>query len=70
MICPSPRVANVSEQEMAVQVSFKMDAVDLERSSFQLRYIADPFLIPTNTSCTALPGDLLSFSIRIQVRRT
>ena len=67
MTCPTPRVSDVTEEEAVVNVSFKMDAVNLNRSTFELRYVHDPYILPANTSCTPLPGNFPTFLLHIQV---
>ena len=67
MTCLSPRISSATQDEVVVDVSFKMDDVSLNQSSFKLRYVQAPSIFPVNTSCTALPGNLFTFLLRIQV---
>ena len=69
MACLSPEISGTTQDDVVVDVNFKMDNVDLNGSSFQLLYVRDPSVFSANTSCTALPGDLFSFLLRIQVRK-
>ena len=67
MTCPSPQLSNVTRQDVVVDVSFKMDDVPLNGSSFQLHYVRDPTVLSANTSCTALPGNVIAFLLDIHV---
>jgi len=67
MTCLSPHITSATHDDVVVNVSFKMDDVNLIQSSFQLGYVQAPSIFPANTSCTALPGNLFTFLLRIQV---
>ena len=67
MVCLSPQIPRATQDDVAVDVRFKMDSVDVSQSSFQLLYVRDPTIIPANTTCTTLPENLFAFLLRIQV---
>jgi len=70
MTCSSPAVLNVTSQhDVIVDVSFTLDAVAVDQSSFQLHYVQDPATDATNTSCTAvtLPDNSRIFVLTIHV---
>jgi len=69
MTCLSPKISSATQDEVVVNVNFKMDNVDLNQSSFELLYVRDPSVFPANTSCTALPGSLFMFLLQIQVSK-
>ena len=70
MTCLSPRVSNQTQDELVVDVKFKMDGVDLNRSSFQLHYVQRPAVFPDNTTCASVTGNLFTYLLHIQVRIT
>jgi len=70
MTCLSPQVSNETQNDFAIDVSFKMDAVKLNRSSFELRYVRRPVVFPANTTCTSMTGNLFTYLLHIQVRET
>lgn len=68
MICSSPQVSNETQQhDVTVSVQFKMDGVDFNQSSFQLRYVRPPVIFSDNTTCTSVPGNPFTYLLHIQV---
>ena len=67
MTCLSPHISTTTQDDVAVDVHFKMDDVNLNQSSFELLYVRDPSIFPANTSCTALPENQFAFLLRIRV---
>ena len=68
MICPTPQVSNNTQShDFIVSAQFKMDGVDLNRSSFELRYVRPPVVFPDNVTCTSVPENIFAYLLLIQV---
>jgi len=68
MTCLSPEVYNDTQDDVVVDVNFKMDAVNLNQSSFQLHYVRHPAIFPANSTCASVPGNRFTYLLHVQVR--